>query len=548
MEDGLKVSGRRPKSTRSTGSSSRLEKNIRLRVEPAGVDIPCANNALLSDCLGAHAASVRADCGGNGTCGKCRVLVLDGGVTPHTDAELTSLDAADISRGLRLACQTRILADAVIRFADCSIDNDRIEPRTAQATPDARTVLTHENSLGLAIDLGTTTIAAYLLSLDSGTVLRQSGSINPQVAFGEDVMSRIQYASCFGTHAMQKAAVEAINLLIFDICPQLEEITGLVVAGNTVMHHIFFGLPVTQLGAYPFQPAQVEPLTVPAARLGLRAAPNAVVHALPNVSGFIGSDHVAMILATGLHETDKTVLGLDIGTNTELVLAHRGRLRSTSCASGPALEGGHIRHGMRAGSGAVERVMLRGDEIMVHTIDGAPALGLCGSGLIDTVAELARCGIIDSRGKLSAAARVQGTGNRKEFVIVPAGQSGIDGPITLTQQDISQMQLAKAAIRAGSECLLAEEGIGWDALDEVILAGGFGSGMNVEQALRIGMLPPVEPARCRHAGNAAGAGACRCAGSPSERHAAETIAARIAHLELALHPCFKSSFARALRF
>jgi uncharacterized 2Fe-2S/4Fe-4S cluster protein (DUF4445 family) len=520
----------------------------RLRVEPAGLTIPCEKNALLSQCLRGHAVSVRAECGGRGFCGKCRVRIVAGSVTPPAAAELEHLGGADISRGVRLACQTGILGDTVLQCASCSTDDNCIISTAVPLTADACAILTNKNRLGLAIDLGTTTIAAYLLALASGAVLRHSASLNPQVAFGEDVMSRIQYAFRFGAEPLQRAAVEAINLLIRELCSQPELIEEITVAGNTVMHHILFGLPVARLGAYPFSPIETKSFTVPAARLGLTAGPHAVVHALPAVSGFIGSDHVAMILATGLHETDKTVLGLDIGTNTELVLAHRGRLRSTSCASGPALEGGHIRHGMRAGRGAIDQVRISGAAVMVHTIDDAPPLGVCGSGLIDAVAELARCGIIDRRGRITEAAGLCGTGGERAFMLVPAKESNIDGPLVITQQDISQVQLAKAAIRAGCECLLAEEEIGWDELDAVVLAGGFSAGMNIDNALRLGMLPPVDPARCRHAGNAAGAGTCQCIGSPAARKTAETIAARITHLELALHPRFTQTFAGALQF
>jgi uncharacterized 2Fe-2S/4Fe-4S cluster protein (DUF4445 family) len=403
-----------------------------------------------------------------------------------------------------------------------------------------------QSPLGVAVDLGTTKIAAYLVDMSTGELYGAAGVINPQSIFGEDVMSRIAYAIEHGGAQCQKAVVDGLNSLIKKLCPSTCRILEITIAGNTAMHHLLLGLPVRQLGLAPYVPAVTVPIDVKARDLGIECASGAYIHMLPNVGGFVGGDHVAMVLATGLHETSKTVLGVDIGTNTEIVLAHRGALRSTSCASGPAFEGSHITCGMRAVSGAIEKLCIQDLTVQFQTIDGVPPVGLCGSGILDAVAELFRYGIITQRGKIAHNAHILTSYNVTELVLVPQEKSGTGENIIITQQDILEVQLAKAAIRTGIELLLADAHIGIDAVDEIILTGEFGTRINPASGVAIGMFPPFHTDKFRLIDNATGLGAMRILICKAQRVFAGEISKRMQHLDLMTHPGFHKQFANAL--
>jgi uncharacterized 2Fe-2S/4Fe-4S cluster protein (DUF4445 family) len=256
-----------------------------------------------------------------------------------------------------------------------------------------------------------------------------------------------------------------------------------------------------------------------------------------------------MILAACLSTKDKTVMGLDIGTNTEIVLSHKGELTSTSCASGPAFEGGHITHGMGAARGAIDKVEIRDVNLVeFHTIDDVPPLGLCGSGILDAVAELCRKGIINKKGRLEGVAGVSQKGNTREFLLIHGEQTGTGKDITITQQDIKEIQLAKAAIRTGIDTLIEKVGISWNEIEEVIITGGFGSALNPASALVIGMFPPFKREQCAFMGNAAGTGSKLCLISKLQRTKAMAIAKQIHYLELMHHPTFHTLFANAMFF
>jgi uncharacterized 2Fe-2S/4Fe-4S cluster protein (DUF4445 family) len=353
--------------------------------------------------------------------------------------------------------------------------------------------------LGLAVDIGTTKLAAYLVNLESGEALGAVGGMNPQIAYGEDVMARIAYAMEGEAQAreLEQAVVGGLNDLARQLCAQVgresAEIVEAVLVGNTCMHHLALGLPVAQLGLAPYVPALADSCDLKARELGLYLAPGASVYLLPNVAGFVGADHVAMLLATGLHEAREITLGLDIGTNTEISLAVNGRLLSCSCASGPAFEGAHIRDGMRAAPGAIEWVRLTGERVEYQTIDDAPPVGICGSGVLDGIAELSRAGVLRANGAMKPGShpRVRMTDNGTEFLLVPAGERGAPRDLVITRKDVSEIQLAKAAIRAGIEVLLGEAGLEAEQIERVVVAGAFGTYLDVGSALAIGMFPPL---------------------------------------------------------
>jgi uncharacterized 2Fe-2S/4Fe-4S cluster protein (DUF4445 family) len=409
--------------------------------------------------------------------------------------------------------------------------------------------------IGLAVDVGTTKLAAYLVDLESGLTLVKAGGVNPQIAYGEDVISRIQYANTHrdGTGILQKKLVDSLNLLVEELCAEAgcerREILEAVVVGNTAMHHLFAGLPVKQLGEAPYVASVGDPMEFRASQVGLHLAPDAYVYLPPNVAGFVGADHVAMLLGAGLEQVSQTALALDIGTNTEISLFHGGQHLSCSCASGPAFEGAHITDGMRAAAGAIERVRIDSQEVQVHTIGEKPAVGICGSGILDTVAQLLAAGLLDARGVLQGEhSRLRGEGAQTTFILAPDDQSGMGREIKVTRQDINEIQLAKGAIRAGIEILLHEAGIQDQRIQLFVVAGAFGTYLDPKSAMRIGMFPELPLERFRQVGNAAGSGARLLLLSQRMRRVAEELAEDVHYIELANHPDFMNIYMKALTF
>ncbi|MBN2369568.1 MAG: DUF4445 domain-containing protein [Vicinamibacteria bacterium] len=415
--------------------------------------------------------------------------------------------------------------------------------------------------LGLAVDVGTTKLAAYLVDLESGETLAAMGVMNPQIAYGDDVIARIASAMAGEAQGLElhRVLVEGLDGLAGDLCVQAGrdrgDVVEAVLAGNTCMQHLALGLPVSSLGLAPYVPVLSESYDLKARDLGAHWAPGASVHFLPSVAGFVGADHVAMILATAIHQSAEITLGLDIGTNTEIILAAGDRLLSCSCASGPAFEGAHIRDGMRAAPGAVERVRLgsgaTGDFSIVEyqTIEDAPPVGICGSGLIDGVAVMLRAGVLRENGAMrSGHPRVRGSGRMAEFLLVPAGEREAPRDVAITRKDVQEVQLAKAAIRAGIEALLENAGLDAGRIERVVVAGAFGTYLDVDSALAIGMFPPLSRDRFVQAGNAAGTGSRMALVSRRCREAARDIASRIVYVELTMHPRFVELYAKALAF
>ncbi len=406
--------------------------------------------------------------------------------------------------------------------------------------------------LGLAIDLGTTKIAGYLVDLSDGRTLAAKGIMNPQISYGEDIISRMTgvIQSPDEGVQVQKLAVKAINELIADLFAEISanagEIVEAVVVGNTAMHHLFLGLPVRQLALSPFVPAVSRALEVKAGDLGLRTAPGAYVYLLPNIAGFVGADHVAMLLSTEVYQAEGPVIALDIGTNTEVSLVKDGGITAVSCASGPAFEGGHIKDGMRAATGAIERFRITEDSIQYQTIDQALPIGICGSGILDALSQLYLAGILDEGGRIMGNhPRVRTYKGQREFMLVREEERGGQPAITITQRDVRELQLAKAAIRAGIQVLLEANGCSEDEIQQVIIAGAFGTYIDVASAVAIGMLPSLPLNRFRQVGNAAGMGAKLALISLGKRAEAQAVAARVKYIELASAPNFEQTFIQA---
>jgi uncharacterized 2Fe-2S/4Fe-4S cluster protein (DUF4445 family) len=405
--------------------------------------------------------------------------------------------------------------------------------------------------LGLAVDVGSTKLACYLMDLNTGKTLAAKGTPNPQIRYGEDIMTRLGYAvhKNENTRELHNVLMRAINQAAFDLASHIgrdqSDISDVCLVGNTAMHHFLLGLPARSLAFSPFVPALSETRYPLAKKIDVDAMPGARVYSPPVIAGFVGSDHLAFLLSTGFSKDDKVRLGIDIGTNTEIGLQVGERIMSVSTASGPAFEGAHIRFGMRAAPGAIEHIRIsQGGAPEIDVIGSVDPVGICGSGILDALSEMRSVGILNKRGRLDKNSPfVQHGPDGKLYYPL----SGGDKPVTLSQKDIDQVLLAKGAIRAGIDVLMDAMKIESADIEEVLIAGAFGSYMHPRHAIGIGMLPPVDLERIHTVGNAAGAGARMMLLSRLARKEAEALASRIQYLELTVYPDFPLFYARGIQ-
>jgi uncharacterized 2Fe-2S/4Fe-4S cluster protein (DUF4445 family) len=466
---------------------------------------------------------------------------------------------------------------AGISPADVPLDVVRSLPSTLREAKGEVTVVTFQGqplgvergdttamAFGIAVDVGTTSVVTTLLELASGEVMASVSSLNPQATFGGDLMSRIAFAQ-WNPANLRKLQSRIIGLLNQQIDELLERtgvlpqwIYKLTVVGNTCMHHVLLGIDPTYVGLSPYSAVLRHPLVLPARTLHLKVNPEARVCFLPIVAGFVGADAVGAALATRLDESPIMRAVVDIGTNGEVVMGTRERLIACSAPAGPALEGAQIRHGMRGAVGAIDRVWLENGDLRFHVIGDGPAQGICGSGLIDAVAAALDAGLIDWTGLIQLerrerraeprGSRLLERGEARRRDRVPAGEAAGGGEIVLTQDDVRQLQLAKGAIGGGIRMLQHVLRVPDEALQDLMLAGGFGNYLSIPSAVRIGLIPPLAPGRIRYVGNAAALGAQLALVSEAERARAERLARSIEHLSLATHPDFQDLFVEAMNF
>jgi len=430
---------------------------------------------------------------------------------------------------------------------------------------------TSGSSYGVAVDVGTTTVVASLVDLRTGRTRAVASQGNPQVAYGDDVVSRIQYCDGHGEGVAElgKQVVACLNALVEEVCQEAgverEGIYEVTVAGNATMQHLVLGTPVNQIAQAPYVSGFAAGADVSAAAVGLRIHEAGRLYVMPSVAAHVGGDTVAVALATAMRHSAGVNVALDIGTNGELVAGNTDRLLSCSTAAGPAFEGARILCGMRGAAGAIERVAIRADgadgsEVAVEVIGGEQAAGLCGSGLIDAVAELLKVGVVDSSGRMLSAeelpAGLNGTlqerlvehEGKPAFLLVGAGESKHGRDIVLTQRDIREVQLATAAIRAGVAVLLKELGVETAEVERLYLAGAFGNYIRPASGQRIGLLPAMAAERIVPVGNAASAGAKEVLVSWEARRHAEALSRQIEYVELASRADFQMLFSEHMFF
>jgi uncharacterized 2Fe-2S/4Fe-4S cluster protein (DUF4445 family) len=427
-----------------------------------------ARGAALQDILFPY--GVEFPCGGRGRCRRCRVRVTAGHVSAAGQDHI--LTAEEIAAGYRLACRARADGDATLEIAQWD---------TVILADDSAFAFTPQEGLGVAVDLGTTTLVAQLLDLATARVLGVRVALNPQVAHGADIMSRVEFALQGGAARLAEAVRVEVGNLVSGLGARAP-IARIHVVGNTVMHHLFCGIDVEPLSHYPFEPVRDGLEIFRASELGWRMDGDPEVRFLPCLGGFVGSDILAGLLATRMTASAELIALLDLGTNGEIAVGNREGICCASMAAGPAFEGGRISMGMRAATGAIAEVRAVNGRLECHTLGGGEPRGLCGSGLVDAVAAGLELGLIAPSGRLTGGAKVLEIG----------------GPVRLVQSDIRELQLAKAATAAGMEIVLSRRGVKREDLHRIYLAGAFGNYLNRASARRIGLidfpLEGIEPA------------------------------------------------------
>lgn len=532
-----------------------------------------------------------APCGGNGTCGKCEVQIRHSASEPWRTVRAcqTPVDADLEVRTLSEAQQMQILTEAssaaeapLVPQVQCVelavpanlpgesiaewelfksalrevagredwLPNPQIAARAGRLRRETEgklyAVLDENRILDVcvaapqiymaAFDIGTTSIAGYLLRTDAAVAIASEGMLNPQRQYGADVISRMDFAMEHGAEPLAQCLRAAIDEMIGKLCATAgicrESIYALSIVGNTCIHHLFLGLVPDSLAAVPYNPLISEPLLMRAADFQLHVHPQATLRILPVIAGFVGADTVGCLVAEDWQEVDQITLMIDIGTNGEIVLGDRNRMIACSTAAGPAFEGAEIQFGMRGMRGAIDRVWLEAGELKYHTIGDCAPIGICGSGLIDLIAALRRCGEIDESGKLSSGPQYR------------IGETGV----VLTQRDVREVQLAKAAICAGICLLVQKMQLTLAQISHVHLAGAFGSFMNPANACAIGMIPMELLPKIQSIGNAAGEGAQRVLLDRDAWKRAAQFARQTEFLELASMADFQDAFVDALEF
>jgi uncharacterized 2Fe-2S/4Fe-4S cluster protein (DUF4445 family) len=521
--------------------------------------------ASLFECAEALGVQVPTSCLKNGRCKECVVEVTAGRdrLSPPVEAE------RHLAGNFRLACCARLTAaDGEVRCHTMRRGKMRIErqafalPAGARRWPLAPAVTRAGDRIlldgeeiargagplhGLAVDLGTTTVVLRLLDLETGEVVADSSFENPQRFGGSDVMARIHYDTNDGTRVLQRTLAGYLSHAIGELPVDPRTIYEVVIVGNSTMRDLFFQLSVYSIGQSPYRSVTelevaagtraTTSLAAPARRLGLPVHPRARAYGLPVISGHVGADAAACMLAVDLANEERRVAVMDIGTNTELVVGNRHRILAASCPAGPAFEGGQITFGMPGLPGAIERVTLRDDgTVAAGVIGGGAPEGICGSGLVDLLGELVRTGRINALGRFEDGAHA--------LVVDRRG----DRPITFDEADISALAQAKGANVAGLRIVLGEYGVRASELDVFYLAGGFGRYLNVEASKRIGLIPDLASDRVLQVGNAAIEGACIALLSRPKRAELEALVKRVVHCRLETHPRFFDVFVEGCQF
>ncbi len=591
---------------------------MKVTFKPSGLIYEARAGMSIMDAIRANDLKLDAPCGGNGTCKKCKVMVTDEEGTREVLACMTKITGditVDIPRkdeGHRILMggitrevaptpavkvytleipkpSTADLRDSWLRLTDTlseamGVDKGFFRPNLRVISKLYNTL--EENAykvdavvcadeildvvsvgspvLGLAYDIGTTTVACYFADLRSGEQIAQASLLNPQTTYGGDVIMRVKYCVENGLDGPTGDIRKALNQLAAKCAAsakqKMKNIYLITVVGNTCMHHLFLGISPASLAYAPYTPAAAEPMQLAASEFGFTVNPSARLYMLPNIAGFVGADTVGAALAASMDEKKQITLLIDIGTNGEMVLGTEKRLIACSTAAGPAFEGALITCGMRGAEGAIDHVSLKGGKFTYSVIGGGKPIGICGSGLIDLMSELVRAGLVESAGRLLPPDEIENEEGlllrdriteyegQRAFLLADADTSGTGGALVFTQKDVREVQLAKGAMAAGIQMMCGRLGIVTGEIQSVMIAGAFGSYMSPASACGIGLIPPELEEKVMAIGNAAGQGARLCVLSIDEYKRAAVLAKKIEYLELAADPKFQDVFVDELEF
>lgn len=611
-------------------------RSVTIVFQPTGRRFKVPEGEVLFEAAVNAGVEVDTVCGGNGSCGKCKVR-FDAAPPDPDPLDFVHLSAGEIKTGYRLSCQVKAVRDMAVhvpesggrakvsilhhgaerdvelqpnirkmyapyvnpRAVENIADWDRVRalwPRTSRPhdislrllrelpaairDKDGMTIVTAGRVVvglergnttlgqyGVAFDIGSTTVVGFLIDLGSGSEIAVSSAVNNQAVFGDDIIGRLSRAqrNPEGLAKLNEMILEQLNAVLAGLASQAgigaAEIYEVTIVGNMAMHHFLLRLDSTYLGLAPYAPVTRTALALDAADVGLDLDPDVPVYVLANIAGFVGSDTVAVMLATNIAAGNRMRMAIDVGTNGEMALGNRKRLIACSAPAGPALEGARIKMGMRAAPGAIDHVWIE-DDVRVSVIGDEPAKGICGSALIDIVAQLLDAGLLNHAGAFIRHAKLADSvppalrerlieaEMRRDtcFVLARADETGGERDIVFTQQDVREMQLAKGAIRAGTMMLLKEMDLTDDDLDEVMLAGAFGNFIDAANARRCGLTPQVPLERIASVGNAAGVGAKIALVNVVERRRSERIAERTEHIQLSGSSDFQKAFTTAMQF
>lgn len=526
-----------------------MKKVYNVLIHPENMKLKVEEGCTILEAVKSYGILINAPCGGNGLCNKCRVQILEDGVRKDV-----------------FACNTNVTKDIEVWISNKENHRILLEGRKKEIewNPIINELQQIKGSYMAAFDIGTTTIAGYLINGKTGEEEGKVSLLNPQASYGADIMERCRFSKQNGIEILNRAVISGVNEMLFQLAKKVgietEDIVVLSVAGNPCMNHIFANIPIDSLLKVPYKPAFYSIKQGRGKDFQLNINKEALVLLLPNIGGFVGSDMVMSMLCADIKNANSTFFLIDIGTNGEMVIGSRDRYIACSTAAGPAFEGISITYGMRGANGAIDHVVMEQGQISITTIEGDKPIGICGSGLIDAVAMMLTYGFIDPTGRIlereellapeakKNQRRICEVKGEKVFLLVSPAITGNEHGIYISQQDIRELQLAKGAILAGIHTLLNEMELIESQIETIFLAGAFGFYLNIESACKIGMLPTEWKNKIQLLGNAAGEGAKEVLMNKEKLSVSEELAKRTIFMELASSKKFQEEFLKCMDF
>lgn len=558
----------------------------RITIKSLNKIVLCEKSQNVAQALMNNNISININCMGRGTCGKCKIKHISGKLNSINEEERKFLSNNDIENNLRLACYTfpqeNIEIDVLPMNEDYSISSYGFIPKFKEnpsiyklLNESSNTYVYYEDELlteedgntldklyGISVDIGTTTVVMSLIDINASKELAEEVSINTQIDYGQDIISRISYADENGIEGiikLKKSIVNLLNEMIQKLCIKTNidrrNIYELDVSANTVMMHMLLGVSASSMAKSPYEPAFTSSQLVKASELGININENGKIYCLPSISSFIGADIVSGLYASGICDFDKNILYMDIGTNGEIVLKANDKMYSCSCAAGPALEGMNISFGMKAGKGAIEQVKIGANQLEINVIGQTEPIGICGSGIISVISQMLKNGLIRGDGSIQSPQYFDEDNQlfKKSMIIENERKKYLrlnftQNPITISQKDIRQVQLAKAAILAGIYTLLQSADIEFNHIDKVLIAGQFGLHLSVDSLIGCGILPIELSDKVTYVGNTSKSGACMSLLSRDTKNRMSSMALNIEYVDLSKIDSYQKLFVECLNF